>query len=100
MEWEEERLLFKIAQLYYEQDFTQAEISKELGIYRTTVGRMLKKAKKEGIVKIEVKSKVNEQIDMEEKIRKYFGMKEVVIVPSKKTATHFEVEQLIGKACS
>lgn len=100
LEWEEERLLFKIAQLYYEQDYTQAEISKELGIYRTTVGRMLKKAKKEGIVKIEVKSKINEQIDIEEKIRKHFGMKEIVIVPSRNAATRFDVEQLIGKACS
>lgn len=100
MNWEEERLLYKIAKLYYEEDFTQAQISKELGIYRTTIGRMLKKAKKEGIVKIEVKSKTNEQIDVEEKIRKHFEMKEVVVVPSKNAATRLDVERLIGKACS
>lgn len=100
MEWEEERLLFKIAQLYYEQDYTQAQISKELGIYRTTVGRLLKRAKAEGIVKIEVKSKINDQIDIEEKIRKYFNMKEIVVVPSRDIQSQEEIEKLIGKACS
>ena len=100
LNWEEERLLYKIAKLYYEEDYTQAQISKELGIYRTTIGRMLKKAKNEGIVKIEVKSKVNEQIEIEEKIRSYFGMKEIVIVPSKNALTRFDIEGLIGKACS
>ncbi len=28
------RLIVKIAQLYYEQDMTQAQIARELGIYR------------------------------------------------------------------
>ncbi|MCV1316579.1 helix-turn-helix domain-containing protein, partial [Escherichia coli] len=36
------RLIVKIAQLYYEQDMTQAQIARELGIYRTTISRLLK----------------------------------------------------------
>lgn len=35
------RLIVKIAQLYYEQDMTQAQIARELGIYRTTISRLL-----------------------------------------------------------
>ena len=31
------RLIVKIAQLYYEQDMTQVQIARELGIYRTTI---------------------------------------------------------------
>lgn len=81
MDWEEERLLHKIAKLYYEDNHTQGYIAKETGIYRTTVGRMLKKARKEGIVKIEIKSP-NEQFHLEEKIANHFGMKEVIIVSS------------------
>ena len=34
------RLIVKIAQLYYEQDMTQAQIARELGIYRTTISRL------------------------------------------------------------
>lgn len=37
------RLIVKIAQLYYEQDMTQAQIARELGIYRTTISRLLKR---------------------------------------------------------
>jgi DNA-binding transcriptional regulator LsrR (DeoR family) len=35
------RLIVKVAQLYYEQDMTQAQIARELGIYRTTISRLL-----------------------------------------------------------
>lgn len=33
------RLMVKIAQLYYEQEMTQAQIAQKLGIYRTTISR-------------------------------------------------------------
>ncbi|WP_137469360.1 sigma factor-like helix-turn-helix DNA-binding protein, partial [Escherichia coli] len=43
------RLLVKIAQRYYEQDMTQAQIARELGIYRTTISRLLKRGRDQGI---------------------------------------------------
>lgn len=46
------RLIVKIAQLYYEQDMTQAQIARELGIYRTTISRLLKRGREQGIVTI------------------------------------------------
>jgi DNA-binding XRE family transcriptional regulator len=42
------RLIVKIAQLYYEQDMTQAQIARELGIYRTTISRLLKRGREQG----------------------------------------------------
>nr|OTP19099.1 hypothetical protein A5888_000913 [Enterococcus sp. 9E7_DIV0242] len=48
------KLLAKVAYLYYVDNKTQAEISKMLGIYRTTISRMLAQAKREGIVKIDI----------------------------------------------
>lgn len=48
------RLMVKIAQMYYEQDFTQAEIARALGIYRTSISRMLKKVREQGIVTISI----------------------------------------------
>lgn len=41
------RLIVKIAQLYYEQDMTQAQIARELGIYRTTISRLLKRGREQ-----------------------------------------------------
>lgn len=40
---EELRLMVRIAYMYYEKDITQDQIAKELGIYRTTISRSLKK---------------------------------------------------------
>ncbi len=39
------RLIVKIAQLYYEQEMTQAQIAHQLGIYRTTISRLLKRGR-------------------------------------------------------
>ena len=48
------QLLAKVAYLYYERDHTQAQIAKELNIYRTTISRMLKQARQLGIVEIKI----------------------------------------------
>mgnify|MGYP000646651012 CR=1 FL=1 len=52
MKEDKKKLLAKIAYMYYEQEMTQAQIAKELDIYRTTVSRMLSQAKAEGIVAV------------------------------------------------
>ncbi|MFD1124344.1 sugar-binding transcriptional regulator [Lentilactobacillus raoultii] len=44
----------KIAAMYYEDDLSQTEIAKSLGISRPTVSRMLQYAKETGIVKIQI----------------------------------------------
>lgn len=98
MDWDEERLLYRIAKLYYDEDYTQAQISKELGIYRTTIGRKLKKARDKGIVKIEIQSSFNEQYLLEEKISNHFGMKEVIILPSNIDQSNGNLEKAIGEA--
>ncbi|MCE7792924.1 sugar-binding transcriptional regulator [Salipaludibacillus sp. CUR1] len=80
--WQEHRLLVKISKMYYEQEMTQNQISKELGIYRTTISRMLKKAKKEGIVTITINSDFKEVYELEENLESKYGLKEVIVVPS------------------
>lgn len=52
---EKRRLLAKIAYLYYIEGKNQAEISTELDIYRTTVSRLINRARTEGIVHIDIK---------------------------------------------
>ncbi|RLL41124.1 sugar-binding transcriptional regulator [Oceanobacillus piezotolerans] len=100
MNWEEERLLYRIAKLYYDENYTQGEISKELGIYRTTISRMLKKARDKGVVKIQVQSNSKELFDLEDKVKRHFGLKEVIIVPSFIEENNQAVLKSIGKACS
>ncbi|MDI6920766.1 winged helix-turn-helix transcriptional regulator [Clostridium botulinum] len=52
----DDRILYKVVQMYYIDNMTQSEIAKRLGQYRTTISRMLKKAREEGIVTINIKS--------------------------------------------
>lgn len=79
--WDDERLMVKIAQMYYHQNMSQSEISERLGIYRTTISRMLKKARENGIVTININSKYNYCYELEDKLEKRFGLKECIVVP-------------------
>lgn len=54
MKNEKSKLLARVAYLYYSENKTQSEIAKILGVYRTTISRMLSQAKKTGIVKINI----------------------------------------------
>ena len=67
MKEDKKKLLAKIAYMYYEQELTQAQIAKELAIYRTTVSRMLSQAKKEGIVEIKINHFDASLFELEEK---------------------------------
>ena len=74
------RLIVKIAQLYYEQDMTQAQIARELGIYRTTISRLLKRGREQGIVTIAINYDYNENLWLEQQLKQKFGLKEAVVV--------------------
>ena len=63
------RLIVKIAQLYYEQDMTQAQIARELGIYRTTISRLLKRGREQGIVTIAINYDYNENLWLEQQLK-------------------------------
>lgn len=47
-------LLYAAAQMYYEEDATQAEVAARLGTSRATVSRLLAEARRQGIVRISV----------------------------------------------
>ena len=74
------RLIVKIAQLYYEQDMTQAQIARELGIYRTTISRLLKRGREQGIVTIAINYDYNENLWLEQQLKQRFGLKEAVVI--------------------
>ena len=76
------RLIVKIAQLYYEQDMTQAQIARELGIYRTTISRLLKRGREQGIVTIAINYDYNENLWLEQQLKQKFALKEVVVAAS------------------
>lgn len=75
------RIIAKVAFLHYIEGKSQKEISNELNIYRTTVGRMLKKAQKEEIVTFNIKNYDTKLFAIEEEIRDKYSLNEVIVVP-------------------
>ena len=72
--------LFQIAQMYYEQNLTQEEISKKLYISRSNISRMLKQARDVGIVEIMVHYPFERKRRLEVEFKKRFDLDDIVIV--------------------
>lgn len=69
------RKLVAIAQLYYEENKTQSEIAKEMGISRALISRYLTEARNYGVVKIQIQSPVEEAKLLLEKLEEQFGIR-------------------------
>lgn len=77
------RLIYKCCYLYYQDNMSQQEVCRFLGISRPTVSRMLQRGKELGIVKIELVNPDNVIYgQIEHDIEKEFHLQEVIIVPS------------------
>lgn len=76
----DKKLLSTICKLYYYDELTQNQISEALKIERTKVSRLLKKAKELGIVKIIINDMYLEQLELETRLKKKYGLKSVQLV--------------------
>ncbi|MGL4608055.1 MAG: sugar-binding transcriptional regulator [Eubacteriaceae bacterium] len=84
---DDERLMVKICEMYYNQELNQKLIAKELGLSRPTVSRILQNSKERGIVKIIIDPIFgNNYVDLEKKLETQYGLKEVFIVEEKMDA--------------
>lgn len=94
---EKRKLLAKVAYLYYIEDKTQSEISKELNIYRTTISRMLKQAREKGLVKIEIEDYDLSLFSLEMYIKNKYGLKDVVISPTEPNSSEDEKDDHLAR---
>tara|TARA_R110001583_G_scaffold96450_1_gene240790 strand:- start:344 stop:1318 length:975 start_codon:yes stop_codon:yes gene_type:complete len=76
---EETNLLTEISVAYYQDGATQEEISKRFGLSRVKIGRMLKRAREQGIVEIKVKYHPVFGAKLEEQLKEKFGLKRALI---------------------
>ncbi|MCW9717173.1 sugar-binding transcriptional regulator [Avibacterium sp. 21-599] len=79
MNYKEIDLLTEIAIAYYEQELTQEEIAKKFNISRIKVGRLLKKARQEGVVEINVKYHPIFTSQLEKRLIEKFGIQRALI---------------------
>jgi len=96
---EDQRMMLRVSDLYYNQNLSQQEIATKLSISRPTISKLLKSARDVGIVQITV-SDINgrKHYQLEQVLEEKFGLKEVYIVESQKEASQTKEE--IGKAAA
>lgn len=73
------RLLVRVARMYYGMDLTQEQIGARLGLSRFKVGRLLDRAVRESIVRIEVVHPAARLIDLEDALVARFGLRAAVV---------------------
>jgi len=93
------RLLYRIAQAYYEEALTQAQIADRFGISRIKVSRMLTSAREDGIVRITVVPPRETNTEIERELERRFELEEAVVVkPS--GVDYASVVEAIGRAAA
>lgn len=75
-----ELLTVRVAELYYNDDRTMDEIGAALGITRWKVGRLLALARETGIVRISIVHPDSRRLDLEQRLRDRFGLRDAVVV--------------------
>lgn len=74
------RLLYRIAQAYYVDGYTQLEIAKRFGLSRPKVSRLLHQAREVHVVNISLVPPGGGAADLEHDLEAAYGLEEVVLV--------------------
>ncbi|MCK4724688.1 MAG: sugar-binding transcriptional regulator [Anaerolineales bacterium] len=95
-----ERTLVKVARLYYEQELTQADISKQLRLSRQKVQRLLQTARREGVVQISIRPLMGIFDKEERQLEGAYGLREAIIIETTAYGDHDTVTQETGVAAA
>ncbi|MCI8582275.1 MAG: sugar-binding transcriptional regulator [Dorea sp.] len=93
------RLMIKVCDLYYNQNASQQEIGKQLGLSRPTVARLLTSAREQNIVQIKIPGlDMIENWELEQKLERIYGLREVLVVSCKDLGE--DLETALGNAAA
>ena len=90
--------LVEISRLYYERNFTQAEIAKRMNISRPAVSKLLSEARIRGIVRIEIKSPLMSDDSLLEELSEAYNLRGGLVVPSGSVDGKLNTQLLIAQA--
>ena len=80
-----EELLLRVAWFYYKDELTQDEIAKRLSVSRASVGRMLDRARRVGLVSINLNADHLDAFEVSRQLRRTFGLAEALVIPDHQT---------------
>ncbi|TKI05207.1 sugar-binding transcriptional regulator [Martelella alba] len=97
---DEQRLLVKIASLYYLEGTKQSDIAQLLSLSQSFVSRAINRCQKEGIVKISVIQPSNIFLNLEKGIEEHYGIRQAIIVDTDEDASDSAIKRAIGSAAA
>lgn len=92
------RQMVRIAQMYYRLQLSQEQIGERLGLSRFQVGRLLDRALREDIVRIEIVHPVARLLELEDALVGRFGLRAAVVVDVPITASDRATQELAREA--
>ncbi len=93
------RIMLKVCDMYYKQDLNQDQIAQRLGLSRPTISRILKNARAEGLVQIDITppAEIN-FFELERSLERRYGLKDVIVV---KEEPNLEIQKReVGRAAA
>lgn len=75
-----EHLMIKVCELYYEDGLSQKEIASKLGISRPQICRIISLARERNIVEIKINNPYADETALEKKIFNKFGLQDALVV--------------------
>lgn len=97
---DEQRLLVKIATLYYLEGRKQSDIAQLLSLSQSFVSRAITRCQKEGVVKISVVQPSNIFLKLEKGLEDRYGLKQAVVVDTEEEASDHTIKRAIGSAAA
>jgi lsr operon transcriptional repressor len=93
-----EELLLRVAWFYYKDELTQDEIARRLSVSRASVGRMLDRARRVGLVSINLNADHLNAFEVSNQLRRTFNLAEALVVPDhdKEPADHHQLNARLG----
>jgi lsr operon transcriptional repressor len=86
----ERQTLARVAWYYYRDNLTQAQIADRLHVSRPTVARLLDRARQTGVVSINIDTTGVGGLDLPQRLRDRYGLRDVVVVPQPSPAASGE----------
>ncbi|CAM3768758.1 transcriptional regulator [Xenorhabdus thuongxuanensis] len=78
----EEELMARIAWFYYHDGLTQGDIGELLGLSRLKVSRLLEKGRQSGVIRVQINSRYEGCLELENALQKRFNLKQVRVLPA------------------
>ena len=97
---DEQRLLVKIATLYYTEGKKQSDIATLLHLSQSFVSRALTRCQKEGLVKITVVQPTNIFVSLEKAIEQQYGIRQAIVVDVGDAPGSSQLKHAIGSAAA